>query len=117
MMIFDNCSHKFVEAFLLSGTYWIGGDGNEPETNEKTISNGQKACPQTVLQLCGRQLPFARQRRTLPLCAAQFHLRNLLQILAYGSTSRGERAIRRNPTAEPCITTAHAFAGEVCPII
>ena len=78
MMLFDNCSHKFAGALLLSGSYWIGGDESGPETDKKTVGKGQKACPQTVLQLRGRQLPFARQRRTLPLCAAYFPLWDLL---------------------------------------
>lgn len=36
-----------------------GGDVYDSQTKLKTVGKGQKTCPQRVLQLRGRQLPFA----------------------------------------------------------
>lgn len=35
------------------------GDVYDSETHGETVGKGQKACPQRMLQLRGRQLPFA----------------------------------------------------------
>ena len=63
MILLDNCSHKFEGALLLSGSYWIGGDENDSDTELKTVGKGQKTCPKGVLQLLQGKLPFAGQRR------------------------------------------------------
>ena len=46
-------------AFLLPGFQNEGGDVYDSETNGETVGKGQKARPQRMLQLRGRQLPFA----------------------------------------------------------
>ena len=46
-------------AFLLPGFQNEGGDVYDSETHGKTVGKGKTACPQGVLQLRGRQLPFA----------------------------------------------------------
>ena len=50
-------------AFLLPGFQNEGGDAYDSETHGKTVGKGQKACAQRMLQLRGRQLPFAGRRR------------------------------------------------------
>ena len=46
-------------AFLLPGFQNKGGDAYDSENHGKTVGKGQKARQQRVLQLRGRQLPFA----------------------------------------------------------
>lgn len=50
-------------AFLLPEIQNEGRDKYGSETELKTVGKGKTACPQGVLQLRGRQLPFAGQRR------------------------------------------------------
>ena len=50
-------------AFLLPGFQNEGRYEYDSETKLKTVGKDQKACPQVMLQLRGRRLPFARRRR------------------------------------------------------
>ena len=75
-------------AFFLPGFQDEGGDVYDSETHDKTVGKGQKACPQRMLQLRGRQLSFARRRRGVPLCAVNFPLRDLLQLFSQSGFTR-----------------------------
>ena len=80
-------------AFLLPGFQNEGGDTYDSETHGKTVGKGQKACPQRMLQLRGRQLPFAGRRRTVPLCAVHFPIRDLLQLFPQSVTARRKETL------------------------
>ena len=80
-------------AFLLPGFQNEGRYEYDSETKLKTVGEGQKACPQRVLQLRGRQLPFAGRRRALPLCAANLPIWDLLQLFPQSSIARRKGAL------------------------
>ena len=71
-------SRRETGGFLLPGFQNEGGDVYDSETKRKTVGKGQKACPQGMLQLLQGKLSFAGRRRTVPLCAVNFPIRDLL---------------------------------------
>ena len=75
-------------AFLLPGFQNEGRYEYDSETKLKTVGEGQKTCPQGMLQLRGRLLPFAGRRRAMSLCAAHFPIRDLLQLFPQSGTAR-----------------------------
>ena len=69
------------------------------EANRKAVGKGQSACPQKVLQLRGRQLPAAGQRRRNKMRAAHFPVRRLLQLFSKSGAAGRKRTVWGHFTA------------------
>lgn len=74
--------------FLLPGFQNEGRYEYDSENHGKTVGKGKTACPQRMLQLRGRQLPFAGRRRGVQMRTAHFPIRDLLQLFPRSGITR-----------------------------